>query len=195
MYYSEFDKQSMKILEDIGRSFKEKIQFLEDNQVEYDIGCENIIRDHGRIKGKKLVVNKCVYDLVVIPDKMSNIDKSTFELLKDYIAAGGTVLQIGEDLELVDGDKNNELIKLADNKNWIIKNTINNQVLEEYLLLDNFKITPSSTGRVHHHRRQLKNGQVIFISNFSLEESADTEIRVEGASVEEICPQGKKTGG
>jgi len=189
MYYSAFDKHSMKILEEIGSNFKETIQFLEDNQVEYDIGCENVIRDHGKIKGKNFVVNKRAYNLVVVPEKMENIDKSTFELLKEYIAAGSNVLQIGGDLELIDGVKSDELARLTENKSWINKTSLNKQVVEEFLLCENFKMTPSRTGRVHHRRCQLKDGQIIFISNFSLKESSNTKISVEGASVEGISPQ------
>jgi hypothetical protein len=188
MYYSPFDEQSMKILKEIGNNFKKMVQVLEDNQVEYDIGCENVLKDHGKIKGNNFVVNKRAYDLVVIPDKLSNIDISTYELLKEYTAAGGVVLQIGKDLEFIDGTKSSDVAKLTDNKNWINKTSINKQVVEEYLLSDNFKMTPSITGRMHHHRRQLKDGQVIFLSNFSLEEDANTSVTVEGVSVEGICP-------
>lgn len=178
-------------LAEIGESFKGMIQMLEDYQAEYDLGCENVIKDHGRIKGKTFIVNKRAYDLVVVPDKMENIDKVTFELLQEYIANGGKVLQMGESPELVDGERSGELNELTKNENWIIK-SLNEQVVKDYFLCDDFLMTPSGTGRVHHNRRQLKDGQVLFVSNFSLEEEANTIVSIEGASVEAICPQSGK---
>ncbi|MBA7568303.1 hypothetical protein ES708_10024 [subsurface metagenome] len=188
MYYGGRTGQKLKEIE---KSFKGMIQFLEDQQVEYDLGCENVIRNHGKVSGKSFIVNKRAYDLVVVPDKMENIDKVTFELLQEYIANGGKVLQMGESPELVDGERSGELNELTKNENWIIK-SLNEQVVKDYFLRDDFLMTPSSTGRVHHNRRQLKDGQVLFISNFSLEEEANTTVSIEGASVEAICPQSGK---
>lgn len=186
MYSAEDTNRKIK---EIGDSFKGMIQFLEDNQVEYDLGCENVIKDHGNVNGKNFIVNKRAYDLVVIPDMMENIDKATFELLTKYIANGGIVLQTGSTPELIDGTKSEELSKLTESKNWITKASINEQVIKDYFLSDDFQMTPSATGRVHHNRRQLKDGQVLFVSNFSLEEDANTSVTVEGSSAEVIHPQ------
>jgi len=193
MYYSPFRSEAGQRLQEIGDSFKAMVQFLEDQQVEYDLGCENVIRDHGRINGRYFIVNKRSYDVVVVPDKMENIDGSTFELLKSFVSNGGTVLQIGDAPQLIDGADSNELNELSMNENWISKASLNARVIEEYLLSDKFKIIPSNTGRVHHHRRQLKDGQVLFLSNFSLEDDASTSISVEGASVEGMCLQSGET--
>ena len=184
MYYG---GGTRKKLNEIGNSFKEMIQFLEDNQVEYDLGCENVIKNHGRIKGKKFIINKRNYDLVVIPCGMENIDKATFLLLQKYIANGGAVLQLGETPQLVDGEKTKELNNLTESENWV-KKSLNNQTIKEFFLQDEFHMTPSETGRVHHNRRKLKDGQVLFVSNFSLEEEANTLVTVKGASAEELCP-------
>lgn len=185
MYYNEGEGRKLKEIE---KTFKGMVQFLEDQQVEYDLGCENVIKDHGKVSGKRFVINKRAYDLVVIPEMMENIDKATFLLLQKYIANGGKVLQLGQTPELVDGDKSEDLNELTQHENWI-KKSLSKQVVEEFFLHDKFLMTPSATGRIHHHRRQLKDGQVLFVSNFSLEEEANTSVTVEGASVEAICPQ------
>ena len=184
MYYGGGTNQKLK---DIGNSFKGMVQFLEDNQVEYDLGCENVIKGHGSVKGKNFIVNKRAYDLVVIPDKMENIDRATFLLLKDYIGAGGSVLQLGENLQLIDGDQSEAMSEITEKENWI-KSSLSKKVVEEYLLSDDFLLTPSVSGRVHHNRRILNDGQVLFVSNFSLEEEANATVTVKSASAEEICP-------
>lgn len=185
MYYGEDEGQK---INEIGNSFKGMIQFLEDQQAEYDLGCENVIKDQGKISGKKFIVNKRAYNLVVIPENMENIDNASFLLLQQYIANDGKVLQLGEDPQLVDGEKSAELIELVKSENWI-RELLSEKVINKYFLHDDFKMTPSVTGRVHHNRRQLNDGQVLFVSNFSLEEEANTTVTIKGRSVEAICPQ------
>jgi len=189
MYYG---GSTGKQVTEIGNSFKSMIQDLEKQQIEYDIGCENIIKNHGRIEGNNFIINKRSYDMVVIPDKMENIDKASFDLLKQYVANGGKVLQIGNSLELIDGEKSEEIVELAKNNNWVRKAKLDEQLVEEYLLGDDFYMAPSKTGRIHHNRRQYQDGQVLFISNFSLEEEANTLVEIEGSGVETICPQSGK---
>lgn len=185
MYYG---GKSGNKLKEIGVTFKGMIQYLEDMQVEYDLGCENVIKDHGKVDGKKFIVNKRAYDLVVIPENMENIDKASYLLLQEYIVNGGKVLQLGEAPKLVDGDKSEGLNELILNENWI-RESLNEQVINEYFLQEDFNMTPSPTGRIHHNRRQLQDGQILFVSNFSLEEEANTAVTIEGASLEAICPQ------
>jgi hypothetical protein len=185
MYYGGSSEEKLK---EIGKYFKGLVQFLEDQQVEYDLGCENVIKGHGRVSGKCFIINKRVYDLVVIPDMMENIDKATFLLLQKYIANGGKVLQLGETPRLVDSEASEALNKLTKSEHWIRK-SLSKQVVKEFLLGNEFLMTPSASGRIHHNRRQLKDGQVLFVSNFSLEEEANTSVTVEGTSVEAICPQ------
>jgi len=178
-----------KKLDEIGNSFKGMIQFLEEKQLEYDIGCENIIKDHGKVDGRSFIINKRSYDLVLIPDLMENIDKASFELLQNYVSNGGKVLQIGNALQFVDGANSDELIELTKSENWISKASLNEQLVMEFLVYDDFLMTPSKTGRVHHMRRQLKDGQVLFVSNFSLEEEPDRQF-IEGpvSKVEMLHP-------
>ncbi|MCP4309671.1 MAG: hypothetical protein GY790_00275 [Bacteroidetes bacterium] len=186
MYYGGGTDQK---LNEIGNSFKGMINFLEDQQAEYDLGCENVIKDHGRVSGTNFIINKRAYDLVVIPDGMENLDQASFDLLQEYVANGGTLLQIGSAPGLIDGAESEALSELTKSGNWINHASLNEQLVKEYILRDDFQMTPSATGRVHHMRRQLKDGQVLFVSNFSLEEEASTRVTVEGASLESICPQ------
>ncbi|RLD78461.1 MAG: hypothetical protein DRJ15_11525, partial [Bacteroidetes bacterium] len=186
MYYGGGTDQK---LNEIGNSFKAMIQFLEDQQAEYDLGCENVIKDHGKVSGKNFIINKRAYDLVLIPEGMENLDKASFELLQEYVSNGGKVLQIGSAPSLIDGTESESLSELTKSGSWISHASLNEQLVKDYFSGDDFQMTPSSTGRVHHMRRQLKDGQVLFVSNFSLEEEANTRVTIEGASLESLCPQ------
>ena len=51
----------------IGNAFQEYVTRLAHQQVEFDLGSENIIRDHGKVAGKQFVVGKRAYDVVILP--------------------------------------------------------------------------------------------------------------------------------
>ncbi|HRQ51741.1 MAG TPA: glycosyl hydrolase, partial [Agriterribacter sp.] len=86
----------------IGNRFQQFITTLEKAQVEYDLGSENIIKDHGKTAGGKFVVGERAYRTVVIPPGMENIDGPTYALLKAYADAGGKVL-LFDKLQRIDG--------------------------------------------------------------------------------------------
>ena len=52
---------------EIGKSFQDFVTMLEKNQVEYDLGSENIIKDHGSVEDGHLVVGDAAYSTVVLP--------------------------------------------------------------------------------------------------------------------------------
>jgi len=189
MYYSPVKDKHPKRFDDINPSFRKTVDRFEQAQVEYDLGCENIIRDWGKIEGDKFRVNQRVYDLVIVPDVMDNIDKATFKLLKKYIANGGKVIQFGEGAKFIDGLPSNDLAKLTTDKNWIKKAEITPEAINEYLTEKDFtaKVTDAK-GTLYHMRRQFADGQLLFFSNFNLENNSAAEISVKGTSAEGLCP-------
>ena len=52
-------------------------------QVEYDLGCEDIIARHGSVEGRRCVVGKRDYRIVVLPPGTENLNGATAELLDD----------------------------------------------------------------------------------------------------------------
>ncbi len=169
------------------KSFISLTDELEKKQCEYDLGSENIIRDCGKVSGKSFVVGQREYDAVVIPPCTDSLDRSTFLLLSEFLDNGGRVVLMGELPELVDGSKESEL------GGWREKfknNLISAGYLEAVSSLikpEDFSLVPAAGGDLlFHHRRQLEDGQVIFLVNSSLEESASGEFKIEGASIREM---------
>ena len=190
MYYSPKKEKTNKRFDEINPAFKKMLDMLEQSQVEYDLGCENIIRDYGKVQEKNFRVNQCAYDIVIIPDVMDNMDKPTFELLKEYIANGGKVIQFGEGAKFVDAKPSDELIKLASSKNWIKRADINPETINEFLLETDFTVNVTNTaGKLYHQRRQMEDGQLMFFSNFSLENNSAAKVTVKGVSVEGLSPE------
>ena len=93
---------------EIGVNFQNFVTKLEKSQVEYDLGSENIIKDQGKISQNSFVVGKRAYKKVVIPPMTENLNATTFELLKQFVAAGGTLIAFSKPT-LVDGKECEEI--------------------------------------------------------------------------------------
>ncbi len=116
MYFSPDTNRVNKRFNEINPSFRSMLSLLEQNQIEYDLGSEHIIRDYGKISGKTFYVNKCSYDLVIVPDVMDNLEQSTYTLLKKYVSNGGRVLQIGEGVKYIAAEPSDKLAELVSAK-------------------------------------------------------------------------------
>jgi hypothetical protein len=88
---------------DIDNSFQKFISNLGKKQIGYHIADETILQKYGKIIDKKIIVGQIPYKYMVIP-KITNLNKSTYNLITDFIAKGGKVYF--ENLpELVEGKK------------------------------------------------------------------------------------------
>ena len=64
---------------------------------------ETLLAKYGSVKGRRLVIGKCSYSTVVVPD-MKGLDHETVELLKKFVDEGGRLYFDGEQVpSLVDG--------------------------------------------------------------------------------------------
>lgn len=79
----------------MGAQFQEFITALERQQVEFDLGSENIILNHGSVRGDRFIVGKRAYGTVVLPAQMENVDAATFALLRRFAAKGGRIICYG----------------------------------------------------------------------------------------------------
>jgi len=94
------DSARLNQLED---SFFKLVMALEAAQVEYDLGCEDVIARRASVTGKELTVGHRSYQVVVVPPFTENLNSKTVKLLEDLLAAGGTVGCIGEPPARMDG--------------------------------------------------------------------------------------------
>ena len=67
---------------EIGDRFQTLLVALERAQVEYDIGCEDILAHHGSTQGSNLRVGQASYDTVVLPPLTENLNRPTMDLLE-----------------------------------------------------------------------------------------------------------------
>jgi hypothetical protein len=152
-------------------SFHDFLKSLEQNQVEYDLGCENIIRNRGSVDSGRFIVGERTYDLVVLPPQMENISRATAGLLHEFLEAGGRVIAVNARPAYVDGamDTTATNMPLRYSKQWISVPLFPEEGILQ--LMNSKGITfdnPSNSGgQLYHMRRILEDGQLVFLVNSS----------------------------
>ncbi len=169
--YDSYATKNMKYAK-IGQAFQSFITILEKNQVEYDLGSENIIKNMGSVSKGKFIVGEASYSRVVIPPMTENLDMATFLLIKRFISGGGTLIAFSEPT-LVDGSNSTELKELFENNtdNVVFPDILNPEIISKYFYNINLIFDGIAGGALYHHRRMLSDGQILFLANSSLKES------------------------
>ncbi|WP_084490075.1 glycosyl hydrolase [Niabella ginsenosidivorans] len=169
---------------DIGNRFQAFLTRLEKAQAEYDLGSENIIRDHGTVEHHLFRIGAASYHTVVIPPGMENINRQTLLLLKKFVANGGKLI-LFEKIERCDG----QLINLSDSLSVAHQGMrypaeLTDAVIKDIFLPVDLKITLNTpapqNGSLYHHRRMVSGGQLLFLSNANLTQYAGGKVTVKG---------------
>ncbi|HWH67953.1 MAG TPA: glycosyl hydrolase, partial [Candidatus Sulfotelmatobacter sp.] len=170
-------------LGDLGDSFFKLLQSLEAAQVEYDLGSEDVLAGHGSVSSLGLRVGQRDYQTVVIPPGTENLNAATAKLLADYLQRGGTVLSCGQAPARIDGSTSAQGPKLAQAAHW---KAADPATLAKELASPGFAITrrENDKGILFHHRRQLQDGQLLFLVNTSIESASAGELESDLHGVE-----------
>ncbi|HPT22048.1 MAG TPA: glycosyl hydrolase [Bacteroidales bacterium] len=152
-----------------GRTFQTFITKIEMNQVEYDLGSENIIKDRGNVTKGRFVVGQTGYSKVVVPPLTENLNTRTYDLLREFVSKGGTLIAFSVPT-LVDGAPSEEIQKFFNQKSdrIILLDKLTPEVISKYLENNNLGFEGVKEGTLYHHRRILSDGQLIFLVNSSL---------------------------
>ena len=182
MYYN-YDHQDT-VFKWMGNQFQKFITRLEHAQVEYDLGSENIIRDHGKIEQGKFIIGFRKYKTVVLPESMENLDMPTFLLLKKFAESGGRIVQYSQ-IKTINGAES-PLLEEFYKKNYpglIKEDSLNDAGILKYFRNGDFNIHQIQTGDLYHYRRKVKDGEIVFISNASLDHASKGTLTMKGADV------------
>jgi len=185
MYFSRKDKNVMP--DSIRKSFKSFVYELQRNHYEYDLGSENVIKLIGSVKDGKLIVGKRAYELVVIPESMQNLDKTTYTLLKDYLSQGGKVLSFAREIPYLDGNESkafNEL-KSSYSGQWTLAKNTDEQAVKRQFSIPDFSLQESIPvkGELYYQRRIMADGQLLFVVNSDTAQTAVAKINAKGRSL------------
>jgi hypothetical protein len=189
------------LLGKIGQSFTDLVNALEHSQVEYDLASEDVIKRFGKVsvndngnqvrqgllrRNRKTAadtapvfsVNKGHYDLVIIPHSTENLDAVTVKLLTEYVKNGGQLLVCGDLPNRIDG-KESKMPEEIQNR---CRKTAPGEAVKiaaERTAKTGLSITAEPQRGVFHHRRMLKDGEVLFICNSNQNQSATVEIKAD----------------
>jgi hypothetical protein len=184
--YDSYTARNNKVTE-IGQSFQTFITKLEKNQVEYDLGSENIIKNMGSVRTGKLIVGRCSYSTVIIPPLMENLDLETYKLLERFVSNGGKLVAFSIP-SLVEGAPSEGLNGFLSKKtDRIIKvQELTPEVISNYFSGSNVSFSDLTGGDLYHHRRTLADGQLLFMANSNLTASLKGTVKIKGADAIEM---------
>lgn len=166
---------------EIGKSFQQFVTTLEKNQVEYDLGSEDIIRNHGKSDKTGFTVGQGTYSLIVVPPLTETLDNTTFRLIRQFVADGGQLLTFSAP-SLIDGVPNQDIKDFFStiDENIIHFPELNNHIIQTYFQSYNFKFENVTGGNLFHHRRMMEDGQIVFLTNSSMDSVNTGSLIVEG---------------
>jgi hypothetical protein len=188
------DGSSRSHMMEIGTRFQDLVNALERAQVEYDLGCEDIIARHGAIKpadngtadAPSFIVGQRSYHTLVLPPLTENLNKPTMRLVEQFLAAGGRVLCCGDPPRRVDGQSSPRGKVAARSRSW---QTVDVAGLPEELLAlsrDGFVIrrADGDRGILFHQRRRLGDGELLLLVNTSIDHPSAGVIHSRARGVE-----------
>jgi hypothetical protein len=176
------DGTQAKQLKQLGDQFQSLLNLFERTQVEYDIGCEDIMARHATVKTAVkpafLTVGWRAYDKVVLPPGTENLNEKTMKLLEGYATAGGRVFCCGAPPSLVNGRPSDRGQTLAKLPGW---QQVEPDALPEKLAAlntDGFAIrrSPNDKGLLFHQRRRIDDGELLLLVNTSIDVPSTGEI-------------------
>jgi hypothetical protein len=155
-------------LKALGDSFFKLLMALEAAQIEYDIGDEDVIARHGSLEGGHLRVGNRTYRQVVLPPMMENVNSQTKVYLDQvgWVATGTLPVRVdGVSVTSAVGSPGglsaSNMSKIA----AVVSNLQTEQKKEGF----DIQRAPGDNGILFHHRRQLADGQLLFLVNTSIE--------------------------
>ncbi len=184
-------------LEKLGETFQKLVTSLAKEQVEYDIGDEDILARNGSVMGSTLRVGQRDYPTVVLPPFTENLNARTLQLLEGMLKGGGKVFSCSQPPERIDGQMSDLGGTLAKSSGW---KRVEADALPALLgseAGDGFAIrrSPDDKGILFHQRRKLGDGELLFLVNTSIEDPSSGVIESAGLGFERWVAETGKTEG
>ncbi|MBR2024891.1 MAG: hypothetical protein IKA02_03685, partial [Clostridia bacterium] len=123
---------------------------------------ETLLAKYGKVEGKTLVLGNCKYDCIILPT-MYTMDKTTDELLREYVFNGGKILLTDKKPSFLEGRKHNY--------NYLRSNT----TFEEIIDTESVKILNNDDVRIT-YRKDKEGKYFIYCVNLGKEVTVDFKI-------------------
>ena len=124
--YKRFDERNGFGLESLEKSIQSLVDTLGKNAVAFHFLDETIMEKHARVENSSLIVGNCKYDYIIFP-QIFTMDKSSNELIFEYVKNGGKILLTDQKPEYLEGEKY-DYSYLESNTSW--EEIIDNQPIK-----------------------------------------------------------------
>jgi hypothetical protein len=182
-------------LREVGDAFFNLLLALEAAQIEYDLGCEDVIARVGKVvTGDRgipaLRVGARTYDRIVLPPHNENLNRATVALLEQALP-GVAVWSLGAPPTRVDGAASEAFAALAKRfpayclqiePAHAVASLAGIQGVREGFRIDR---APQDRGILFHHRRHLDDGELLLLVNTSIEAASRGSVFTTRRGVEE----------
>ncbi len=155
-------------LKQLGDSFFSLLQALEAAQIEYDIGDEDVIARHGSLDSGHLRIGNRTYRQVVLPPVIENLNSRTKAYLDKvgWVATGPLPAHVDGATPTSTADSSKpQSADSASKVDAVVRNLQAEQEKQGF----GIQRAPGNQGILFHHRRQLADGQLLFLVNTSIE--------------------------
>ncbi len=88
---------------ELDESFEKLIETYGEDNIPHHYGDENLMKRHASVKNGKMRVGKCEYKYVVLP-WIKTLDRSTYALIKEFLAQGGKLVMENGKPEYLEGE-------------------------------------------------------------------------------------------
>lgn len=103
--YFDFKRDDSSTLRELTDKFTALVEKLGARGIGHHFADETLMAKYGTVQDNKIVIGKCAYNCVVVPD-MKGLDRTTVDMLRQYVSQGGRIWFAGEKAPyLVDGEK------------------------------------------------------------------------------------------
>ncbi len=99
-----------------GAEYNALIETLCFHHFDMDLGDEIILSKYAKAENAKIIVGEASYSTWVLPP-IDTLLKSTFALLKEYVATGGKLIAMEPTATMLEGEYNEEVVAFWENKN------------------------------------------------------------------------------
>lgn len=123
---------------------------------------ETLLAKYGKVEGKSLVLGNCKYDCIILPT-MYTMDKTTEELLRQYVYNGGEILLTDKKPTFLEGRKHNY--------NYLRSNTDFDRIVEK----EACKIKNNDDVRIT-YRKDSEGKDFIYCVNIGMKTTVDFEV-------------------
>jgi hypothetical protein len=176
------------ITKSYGNDFKEFLQLLEKDKIEYDLGSEMVIQEFATEAEGQFVIKNRKYEKVVLGPHVENLNRKTVELISAFLSNGGTLYYHQELPHLVEAEPSDEILKLTEKYPALVKKIDESpENLKKSFANTSFELLSAShPDDLVHQRRILEDGQLVFMTNFSKTDINEVSYQASGRSVSRL---------